>query len=180
MLAFTGSKWAAFVDPIQQTGWLVDVKVSAPYVVTGQQHKVRKVTNGGTWLCSYTPETKNVVISEHYTLKTSNSRQGVLKMVSEFSPAGIICIGFPTSTILLEIILGDRPGDFVNVLPSFKRTQAHVNKEVGAYIGVQEAPQVRFTLQGIQHQADYRLLDISKIHIGPVKLKRLRFTPIDL
>ena len=99
--------------------------------MTGQQHKVRKVTNGGTWLCSYIPETKNVVISEHYTLKTSNSRQGVLKMVSEFSPAGIICIGFPTSTILLEIILGDRPDDFVNVLPSFKRTQAHVNKEVG-------------------------------------------------
>ena len=87
-------------------GWLV--KVSEPYVVTGQQHKVRKVTNGGTRLCSYIPETRNVVISEHYTLKTSNSQQGVLKMVSEFSPAGIIGVGLPSSTILLEIILGDR------------------------------------------------------------------------
>ena len=103
-------------------------------------------------------------------------------MVSEFSPVGIIGVGLPTSTILLEIILGDRPGDFVDVLPGFKLkwTQPHVNKEVGAYIRVQEPPQVRFTLQGIQHQAEYRLLDISKIHVGPVELKRLRFMPVDL
>ena len=103
-------------------------------------------------------------------------------MVSEFAPAGIIGVGLPTSTILLEVTLGDRPGDFVEVLPGFKLkwTQAHVNKEVGAFIRVQEPPQVRFTLQGIQHQADYRLLDISKIHVGPVELKRLRFTHVDL
>ena len=112
-----------------------------------------------------------------------NSRPGVLKMVSEFTPAGIIGVGLPTSTILLELVLEDRPGDFVDVLPSFtlKWTQAHVNKEVGAYIRVKEPPQVRFTLQGIGYQADYHLLDISKIHVGPaVELKRLRFTPFDL
>ena len=40
---------------------------------------------------------------------------------------------------------------------------------------------MRFTLQGIGYQADYRSLDISKIHVGPtVELKRLRFTPLDL
>ena len=81
-LAFTGSKWVAFADPVQETGWLVDVKVSAPYVLTGQEHKVRKVTDTGTRLCSYVPETKNVVVSGRYTLGTSNSRLGVLKMVS--------------------------------------------------------------------------------------------------
>ena len=81
-LAFTGSKWVAFADPVQQTGWLVHVKVSAPYVVTGQQHKIRKVINAGTRLCSYVPGTKNMVVSERYTLKTSNSRPGVLRMVS--------------------------------------------------------------------------------------------------
>ena len=60
-------------------------------------------------------------------------------------------------------------------------TQAHEGREVGAYISVQEPPQVRFTLVGIGYQADYRLLDISKIHVGPaVELKRLRFTPLDL
>ena len=101
-LAFTGSKWVAFADPVEQTGWLVDV-VSAPYVVTGQQHKIRKVINAG----SYVPGTKNVVVSERYTLKTSNSRPGVLKMVPEFAPAGIIGVGLPTSTILLELVLGD-------------------------------------------------------------------------
>ena len=140
------------------------MKVSASYVAKGREHKVRKVTNAGTRLCSYVPETKNVVISERYTLKTSNSRPGVLKMVSEFAPA--------------EIFLVDRPDDFVDILPGFtlKWTQAHVNKEVGAYIRVQEPPQVRFTLQGY-----YRLLDISKIHVSPaVELKRLRFTPLDL
>ena len=77
--------------------------------------------------------TENVVVSERYTLKTSNSRPGVLKMVSEFAPAGIIGVGLPTATILLELVLGDRPDDFVDVLPGFTLnwTQAHTNKEVG-------------------------------------------------
>ena len=35
---------------------------------------------------------------------------------------------------------------------------------------------MRFTLQGIGYQANYRLLDISNIHVGPVE----RFTPLDL
>ena len=77
--------------------------------MTGQHHKIRKVTNAGTWLCSYVPETKNVVVSEHYTLKTSHSQPGVLKM--------------PTSTILLELVLGDQPDDFVDVLPGFVRVE---------------------------------------------------------
>ena len=136
-LAFTGSKWVAFADPTQQTGWLIDIRISSPYVATGREHKVRKVTNAGTRLCSYVPETKNVVISEQYTLKTSNSRERILKMVFEFSPAGIIGAGKePTSTILLEVILGDPPGDFVEVLPGFKLkwTSAHAQKELGAFI----------------------------------------------
>ena len=73
----------------------------------------------GTRLCSYIPDTKNVVISEYYTIKTSNSRQGVLKMVSEFGPPGIIGLGLPTSTILLEIFLGDRPDNFFFFFLSF-------------------------------------------------------------
>ena len=131
MLAFTGSRWVAFADPVQETVWLVDVKVSAPYVVTAKQHKIRKVINAGTRLCSYVPGTKNVVVSERYTLKTSFRRPGVLKMVFEFAPAGIIGVGLPASTILLELVLGDRPDDFVDVLPGFtlKWTQAHANKE---------------------------------------------------
>ena len=110
-LAFTGSRWVAFADPVQETGWLVDVKVSAPYVVTAQQHTIRKVINAGTRLCFHVPGIKNVVASERYTLKTSNNRPGVLKMVSEVAPAGIIGVGLPTSTILLELVLGDRPDD---------------------------------------------------------------------
>ena len=92
-------------------------------------------------------------------------------------------MGLPTSTILLELVLEDRPDDFVDVLPGFtlEWTQAHVNKEVGVYTRVREPPEVRFTLQGIGYHADYRLLDISKIHVGPaVELKRLRLTPLDL
>ena len=104
-------------------------------------------------------------------------------MISEFSPAGIIGAGKePASTILLEVILGDPPDDLVEVLPGFKLkwTRAHAQKELEALIRVRDHPQVRFTLDGIQPDADYRFLDISKIHVGPVELKRLRFTPVDL
>ena len=146
-LAFIESKWIA-ADPTQQTGWLIDIRISSPYVGTGQHHKVRKVTNSGTRLCSYVPETKNVVISEQYKLKTSNSREGTMKMVSEFSPAGIIGAGKePTSTILLEVILGDPPDDS----RSFARLQAQVDqrarakRKLGALIRVRERPLVRFT-----------------------------------
>ena len=171
-LAFTGSKWVAFADPTQQMGWLINIRISSPYVATGGKHKVRKVTNAGTRLCSYVPETKNVVISEQYTLKMSNIREGILKMVSKFSPAGIIGAGIPTSTILLEVILGDPPDDFVKVLPSFKLkwTSEHAQKELWAFIRARERPLVRFTLWGIQHEAEHRFLDISKIHVGRVEL----------
>ena len=120
-------------------------------------------------------------------LKTNHAWQGILRMVSEFSPAGVIGLELAASTILLEIVLGNRPDDFVEVIPGFKLkwAQAHANKEVGVHIIVRETPQVRFTLGGIQHQTDYRLLDINKIHLGPVALnihlgpvalKRFRFT----
>ena len=32
-LAFTGDKWVAFADPVQQTGWFIDLKIAYPYVV---------------------------------------------------------------------------------------------------------------------------------------------------
>ena len=62
-LAFTGSKWVAFADPIQQTGWLIDLKISSPFIVTGKNHKLQKVVNSGTRLCSYIPLTRNIVVS---------------------------------------------------------------------------------------------------------------------
>ena len=79
-----------------------------------------------------------------------------------------------------RVRLGNRPDNFVELLPGFKLKwgQAHVNKYVGVHIILQETPQVRFTLEGIQHQAEYRLLDVSKIIFDPkIALLRLRFTP---
>ena len=83
------------------------------------------------------------------------------------------------STILLEVVLGDRPDDFVDVLPGLrlKWPQKYANQVVGIYVIVQETPLVQFTLQDIQHETDFRLLDLDKLFIGPVSLKRLRFTP---
>ena len=122
-LAYTGSKWIAFADPVQQTGWLIDLNISSPFVVTGKEHKLRKVVNSGTGLCSFIPETKNIIVSEapdrSYVLKTGNGKQGSLKMVSESPPAGIIGLVLSVSTILLEIVLGYGPDDFVDVLPGF-------------------------------------------------------------
>ena len=100
-------------------------------------------------------------------------------MVSEFRPAGIIGLGLSVSTILLEIDLGDRPDDFVDVLPGFKLKwpQKYANQGVGIRIIVQETPQVLFALADIQGEADFYLLNLYKFFIGPVSLKRLRFTP---
>ena len=39
---------------------------------------------------------------------------------------------------------------------------------------------MRFTLEGVQHEAEHCFLDVSKIHVGLVELKRLRVTPTDL
>ena len=87
-LAFTGDKWVAFADPVQQTGWFIDLKIASPYVVTGIEHKLRKVVNSGTRLCSFIPEKKNTIVSkapdQSYMLKTGNGKRWSLKMVSEF------------------------------------------------------------------------------------------------
>ena len=81
-------------------------------------------------------------------------------MVSEFPQAGIIGLGLSVSTILLEIVLGDGPDDFVDILPGFKlkRPQKYANQGVGIRIIVQETPQVLFTLADIQGEADFHLL----------------------
>ena len=42
-LAFTEDKWIAFADPIQQTGWLIDLKIASPYVVTGRSISFEKL-----------------------------------------------------------------------------------------------------------------------------------------
>ena len=141
------------------------------------------MVKSGTRLCSYIPETRNIVVSEapgqSYVLKTGNDKRGSLKIVSEFPPAGIIGLGLSVSTILLEIVLGDRPDDFVDVLPGLKVKwrQKHANQVVGIHVIVQETTRVQFTLQDNQHETDFRLLDLDKLFIGPVSIKRLRFTP---
>ena len=108
-LAFTGDKWVAFADPVQQTGWFIDLKIASLYVVTGKEHIPRKVVNSGTRLCSFIPETRNIVVSKaphrSYVLKTRNSKRGSRKMVSKFPPTVIIGLGLSVLTILLEIVL---------------------------------------------------------------------------
>ena len=83
------------------------------------------------------------------------------------------------STILLEIVLGDSPDDFVDVLPGLKLKwlQKHAIQGVEIHVIVQETPWVQFTLRDIQHEADFSLLNLDKLFIDPVSLKRLRFTP---
>ena len=146
------------------------------------------MVNSVTRLCSYIPETRNIVIVEapnqSYVLKTGNGKRGSLKIVSEFHlpPAEIIGLELLVSSIFLEIILGERPYDFVYVLPvlKLKWPQKHANQGVETRVIVQETPRVQFTRQDIQHEADFRLLNHDKLFIGPVCLKRLRFTPGEL
>ena len=76
--------------------------------MTGKD-ELQKVVNSGTWLCSYIPNTRNIIVSEapdrSYELKTGNDKRGSLKIISKFPPAGIIGLGLSGSTILLEIVL---------------------------------------------------------------------------
>ena len=69
------------------TNWLAH-RLTFPYIVTGKTHRLRKVVNSGTRLCSYIPETKNVVVQgkplrASYVLNTGNGKHRSLKMVSE-------------------------------------------------------------------------------------------------
>ena len=191
-LAFTGRKWVAFADPVQQTDWFIDIKRVSPHVLTGKEHKVRKVVNSGTRLRSYIPETKNLIVVQdpdkrRYMLKKKGNNPGTLRIHSEFNPPGIIGLGVLSSTILLEIILRDRPDDFIEAIhvPCFKLKwpQTHDNKKVQIYILVKETHQVRFTpesIQRIQHQTEYRTINLDKIYLGLVSLNRFRFTPGEL
>ena len=101
-------------------------------------------------------------------------------MVSDFRTAGIIGPGLSVSTILLEIVLGDRPDDFVDVLPGLKLKwpQKHANQGVGIHVIVQETPRVQFTFQDIQHEADFRLLNLDRLFIGPVSLNSFDLRPV--
>ena len=151
---------------------LIDIQISSPYVALGQHQKVPKVTNSSTRLCSYIPETKNVVISGEYTLKTSNSREGIIKMVSEFSPAGII--GAAESS---------RPttsSKFCRASSSSGPAHCMRKKNLGPSSEFRRDLWCTLPCGGIQHEAEHRFLNISKIHVGPVELKRLKFTPADL
>ena len=69
-LAFTGDKWVAFEDPVQQTGWLIDLKIASLYVVTEKEHKIRKVVNSGTRLCSFSPKRETLSLLKHQTKAT--------------------------------------------------------------------------------------------------------------
>ena len=122
------------------------------------------------------PETRNILVSG---APGQSYKQRSLQMVSEFPPTGIIGLGLSVSTILIEIVLGDRPDDFIDVLPGLKLKwpQKHGNQGVGIHVIVQKTPRVQFTLRDIQYEADFSLLNLDKLFIGPVSLKRLRLTP---
>ena len=124
--------------------------------------------NSGTRLCSFIPETRNIVVSEapdqSYVLKTGNGKRGVLRW-SPNSPSGnrrfrVICVD------LLQIVLGDMPDDFVDVLPGLKLKwqRKHANQRVRIRVIDQETPQVQFTLQDIQHEDGFHLLNLDKLH----------------
>ena len=62
----------------------------------------------------------------------------------------------------------------VDVLSGFKLKwpQKHANEKIAVRILVTEIPEVNLTLESIQHQTDYRFLNLDKIHLGSVSLKK--------
>ena len=66
----------------------------------GKEHKLRKVVNSGTRICSFIPETRNIIVSkapdQSYVLKTGNGKGGVLRWSAnspqrESSVLGFLC-----------------------------------------------------------------------------------------
>ena len=95
-------------------------------------------------------------------------------MVSEFPPPGINDAG----------ILHQQSAR--RLRRSFARLQAQVDQRTrakrtwGLHQSFGATSGALYLVGGIQHEAEHRFLDINKIHVGPVELKRLRFTPTDL
>ena len=104
-LAFTGSEWLPLQTLSNKQDGLLTQKSSLRTL------QLEKGTKSGRWRIvrpTYIPETKNIIIEEaqdkcNYVLKTSKSTHSILKMVSVFSPVGIIGLGLGSSTILLEM-----------------------------------------------------------------------------
>ena len=100
-------------------------------------------------------------------------------MVSEF-PQRNHRLGLSVSTILLVIVLGNGPDDFVDVLPGYKLKwpQNYANQGLGIHIIVQKTPHVLFTLADIQCRADFHLLNLDKLFIGPFSFKGFDLRPV--
>ena len=64
-LTFTGDKWVAFEDLVQKTDWFIDLKIASPYVVTGKEHKLRKVVNSVHGYALLSPRRETLSFLKH-------------------------------------------------------------------------------------------------------------------
>ena len=78
--------------------------------------------------------------------KQATANMGVLRWSPISPPEKIIGMQLLVSTIFLEIVLGERPDNFVEVLPSFKLKwpQTHVSQGAGIRVIIQKRPQMQF------------------------------------
>ena len=100
---YANMKWVAFCGPPLTDG-MGNCREDQLSVRHNWAVKQDSIVNSWTSLCFYIPETKNIVLSEDYTVKMNKSWHGILKMVSEFSPQGIIGLGLPKSTIFSRYV----------------------------------------------------------------------------
>ena len=105
--------------------------------------------------------------------KNRQRERGSLKIVSEFPSAGTIGSGLLVSTIILEIVHGDRPDDFVDVLLCLKLKwpQKYAKQGIGIRVIVRETPLGPVSLKGfdLRPVSSHSIKPLSSFASNPFK-----------
>lgn len=177
--------WTPYENPIEAAGgWDIDMQITQPYITIGKNHEFRKLQNSGTLLCSYHTRQSNVIVKSTdfgYVVGMRGNKKGSLRLNKEYD------FGQPVenSVIILDVILGDVPEEFKEVIKGLKIkwTAKNANKHLRVYIKIPRRgidPQIRFSLEGILTEG-VLLSDFSLdfIHMGAFDFKRVRYTTVD-
>ena len=179
------SEWIPYLDPVTTNGgWDLDLKIEQPYIHIGKNHEFRKIQNSGKLLAAYHSK-KDLIVKNTdfgYVIAKRGSRGGTLRLNKQFD------FGQPTpaSTFIIDIVLGDVPDDFVDVIKGLKIrwSQEDANSALRIFIRMplndQEIPLLIGSLQNISNEVKKDLLSYDFIHIGPIQFQRLRYTTLDL
>lgn len=171
--------------PYPVDNWDLDFEIKQPYVSIGRNHALQKIQNSGKLLASYHTRKDLIVVNSDdfgYVIGMKGKKTGTLRLIKEFDFKPPI----QGSTIVLDILLSGVPDDFVEVLKGLqiKWPGNLKNKLLRITIKIpvvdpsdQPDPSIEFSLEGVIKRPSLDKISLDFIHIGPLQLKRLRYSP---